>query len=74
LDKIGRRRRRYKKTDIEKEWEEFFRSYKADARVVKKERKDGNEVCDACDDRWYYKAAEYGLVHKCGEGLVQEGQ
>lgn len=87
IDKAGRRRRRYKKTQLEKEWEEVAKTIKQERKEASSQAKrqrskslndsDATAECGTCGFRWYSKAAEYGLVHECGKGLIhaatQEG-
>jgi hypothetical protein len=71
LDRRGYRRRRFRKSQTERDWEAFFVKRKQDRLKVKTSKKNGVIECKLCSYRWYYKASQYGLVHRCGEGLVK---
>lgn len=64
IDRAGRRRRRYRKTQVEREWEEFFAQYKRDARGDKKLVKDGNLSCPRCTKTWS-RLAPPDFDHRC---------
>jgi hypothetical protein len=73
IDKAGRRRRRYKRTQLEKDWEAWVKANKAEARLVRADAKTGTQ-CRECGARWSAGAIAYGLRHECGVGLVKEDQ
>jgi len=64
LDRAGRRRRRFKRPLIEREWEAWAKSERAVARVDKKDDKDGNYACDRCTKTWSKRAPD-GFDHRC---------
>lgn len=70
VDRAGRRRRRYRKTDIERQWEQFYTDLRRDARSDRSNRKQGNIECGECGDKWSrHTPANYR--HVCpGGGVV----
>jgi hypothetical protein len=71
LDKAGRRRRRWKKTPIEREYEAAATAERKAKREAKALAKAEVEECKDCGHRWAARADDYGLVHLCGKGLIR---
>lgn len=70
LTRSGAKRRRYKKSSVEREWEAMAASGRKRIREDRKVTKDGNVECRLCGAKWYRKAADYGLEHTCEGGLA----
>ena len=64
IDRAGRRRRRFRKTPIEREWEEFYANRKRSARSDRSLDKAGNIGCPDCSATWSRHAPET-YVHQC---------
>ena len=63
VDRAGRRRRRYRKTDIERQWEQFYADLRRSSRSDRSSRKSGNVGCDRCSKTWSRHApADYAHV------------
>jgi len=72
IDKAGRRRRRYKKTPIEREFEAVATANRKAKREAKSLAKAEVTECEDCGQRWAARGEEeYGLVHLCGRGLLR---
>ena len=76
LDRAGRRRRRFRKTDIERQWEKFYADERRRARS-NGGSKTGNVECPVCGGRWS-RLAPSSYVHVCPRakgrvGPVAEG-
>lgn len=76
VDRAGRRRRRYRRTPLEREWEEMLKTRKQEERAATKtsvaEVKQGILKCKSCGSQWHHGAGEHGLHHECGKGLVSD--
>lgn len=65
-----RRVRRYRKTDIERQWEQFYADLRRDARSDRSNRKQGNIECGECGDKWSRRTPS-NYRHVCpGGGVV----
>jgi len=64
IDKAGRRRRRFRKTSIEREWEKFFADARKDARSNRSNRKQGHIECPECGRKWSRRAPP-SYIHVC---------
>lgn len=74
LDKAGRKRRRWKKTPIEREFEAAADASRKAKRAAKSLVKAEVRECKSCGMRWAARGEdEYGLVHICGNnGLIRQ--
>jgi len=72
VDRAGRRRRRYRKTNIERQWEQFFTAKRRADRSNRSVGRTGNMECPECGDKWSRRTpADY--IHVCpGGGVVRK--
>lgn len=63
IDRAGRRRRRYRRSATEREWEDFYRSARKVQRDDRKLVKDGVIECRLCGARWSTRAP--ANFHEC---------
>lgn len=71
LDRRGYKRRRYKKSQTERDWEKYHADQKKLAALERGLKKARSTECKDCGARWSELAYDEGLVHVCGTGLTK---
>jgi hypothetical protein len=69
-DRRGYKRRRFKKPQIERDWEAMLKEDRKDVRDARAANKVSAGICPDCGFRWDTRARNRGLIHVCGTGLV----